>query len=82
MNLLRAGSLCGIKLVLVDYCIVSLLAVAVGLQVVQVLHLQLEVLEIGIEPAKGSLTYSKMSVMSFDSDVVLKMVRHISVADL
>ena len=83
MNLLRVDSLCAIKLELVDYWIVAFLAVAVGLQVVQVLRLQLEVvLEIGIETAKASPTCSKMFVMSFDSDVVLKTAKRISVVDL
>ena len=50
------------ELVLKSYWIVSLLAVAVGLQV-QLLQLQLLV-GVGIEPAKASLIYSKMSVMS------------------
>jgi hypothetical protein len=39
--------------------------VAVGLQVVVV------VVEVGIEPAKTILIYSKMPVISFDSHVVL-----------
>ena len=69
------------KLVLMGYWIVSLLAVAVELQVVQLLQLQL-VVGVGIEPARASLIYSKMSVMSFDSDVVLKKVMHISVMGL
>jgi len=65
------------------WMIVLLLAVAVGLQVVHVLHLQLEVtVEVGVEPAKATLIYSKMFVMSFDSDVVLKTVKHILVVDL
>lgn len=51
------------------YWIVSLLAVELQ---VQVLQLELEVLvEVGIEPAKATLIYSKMSVIPFDSDVVL-----------
>ena len=69
------------KLVLMGYWIVSLLAVAIELQVVQLLQLQL-VVGVGIEPARASLIYSKMSVMSFDSDVVLKKVMHISVMGL
>ena len=41
-----------------------LLVVAVGLQ-------EVVVVEVGIEPARATLIYSKMSVISFDSDVVL-----------
>jgi hypothetical protein len=43
---------------------VLLLVVAFGLQVVAVV-------EVGVESAKATLIYSKMSVISFDSDVVL-----------
>ena len=58
----------------------SVLAGVVGLQVVQVLQLELVVVvEVWIESARASLIYWKMFVMLFDSDVVLKKVKHISV---
>ena len=53
----------------------------------EVLKLQLALkvavgVEVGIEPAKATLIYSKMSVIPFDSNVVLKTVKRISVKDL
>ena len=47
----------------------------------QLLQLQ-PVVGVGFEPAKASLIYPKVSVVSFDSDVVLKKVKHISVMGL
>jgi hypothetical protein len=83
MNLLRAGSSFAIRLVSMGYSIVSFLAVADGLQMSQVLQLQMKVMvEIGIEIAKANPTYLKMSVMPFGSDDVLKTVKRISVKDL